>query len=162
MIVEQLMTREVKVCSESDSLNRAAQLMWESDCGCIPVISSNGDGKVTGVVTDRDIAMAAYTQGKRLWAIPVTEAMAHTVIACHANDGISQAEAMMRDSQVRRLPVLDQNEQLVGILSLNDIAQEARREASAGKRAEVTEDAVAETLAYVCQPRASHELTAAA
>ena len=60
MKVEQLMTRAVKVCAESDMLNRAAQLMWETDCGCIPVISADGDGKVVGVVTDRDIAMAAY------------------------------------------------------------------------------------------------------
>ena len=68
----------------------------------------------------------------------------------------------MRENQVRRLPVLDQNDQLVGILSLNDVAQEARREASAGKRAEVTEEAVAETLACVCQPRGSREIAAAA
>ena len=161
MEVEQLMTREVKVCSESDTLNRAAQLMWESDCGCIPVVSANGDGKVTGLVTDRDITMAAYTQGKQLWAIPVTEAMAHKLIACHASDGISQAEALMRDNQVRRLPVLDQNEHLIGIISLNDIAREAQREVAAGKQ-EVKEYAVAETLASVCRPRASHELVAAA
>ena len=152
------MTRAVKVCAESDMLNRAAQLMWETDCGCIPVISANGDGKVVGVVTDRDIAMAAYVQGKQIWAIPVTEAMAHKVIACHANDGVSQAEALMRENQVRRLPVLDQNEHLVGILSLNDVAREAQREASKGKRAEVTEDAVAETLAAVCKPRSAHEI----
>ncbi len=162
MKAEQLMTREVKVCTESDTINRAAQLMWESDCGCIPVIRANGDGTVVGLVTDRDIAMAAYTQGKQLFAIPVTEAMAHKVIACHANDGISQVETLMRENQIRRLPVLDQNEHLVGILSLNDIAREAQREASAGKRAEVSEDAVAETLAAVCQPRVSHELVAAA
>ena len=162
MKVEQLMTREVRICTESDTLNRAAQLMWECDCGLIPVTSTNGDGKVIGVVTDRDIAMAAYTQGKQLWVIPVTEAMAQKVFACHANDGISQAEALMRENQVRRLPVLDQNDLLVGILSLSDVAQEARREASAGKRAEVTEEAVAETLACVCQPRGSREIAAAA
>ncbi len=85
MKVEQLMTRDVKVCGDLDTLNRAAELMWESDCGCIPIISVNGDSSVIGVVTDRDIAMAAYTQGKQLWAIPVTEAMAQKVIACHAN-----------------------------------------------------------------------------
>jgi CBS domain-containing protein len=162
MKVQQLMTRDVKVCTESDTLNRAAQLMWESDCGCIPVISANGDGSVVGVVTDRDIAMAAYAQGKQLWAIPVTTAMAHTVIACHANDGISQAEALMRDNQVRRLPVLDQNEHLAGVISLNDLAREAQRETSTGRRAEVTKDTVAETLASVCEPRPSRELAAAA
>lgn len=162
MKVEQLMTREVKVCTESDTLNRAAQLMWEADCGCIPVIGANADGSIVGIVTDRDIAMAAYTQGKQLYAIPVGAAMAHKIIACHANDGISQAEALMRDNQVRRLPVLDQNEHLVGIVSLNDVARQARRETAAGKRAEVTCEGVSETLAAVCQPRASHEMAAAA
>ena len=141
------MTREVKACSQSDTLNRAAQLMWESDCGCIPVVSGNGDGKLVGVVTDRDIAMAAYIQAKQLWAIPVIEAMAQKVIVCRADDGISRAEALMRDNKVRRLPVLDQNERLVGILSLNDIAREAQRQSSAGKRAEITESSVAQTVA---------------
>jgi CBS domain-containing protein len=160
--VEQLMKREVKVCTQGDSLNRAAELMWDSDCGCVPVISANGDGGIIGIVTDRDIAMAAYTQGKQLWAIPVGTTMARNVITCHAGDGIGQAEALMRDNRVRRLPVLDQDERLVGILSLNDVAREAQREAAAGKRAEVTGQSVAETLASVCQPRSSHDVALAA
>jgi len=86
--------------------------------------------------------------------------MAHKVIVCHASDGVGQAEALMRDNQIRRLPGLDQNEHLVGIFSLNDVAREAQREASVGKRVEVTEDAVAGTLAAVCKPRVSRELAA--
>ena len=162
MKVEELMTSDIKVCSDSDTFNRAAQLMWESDCGCIPVISANGNCALVGVVTDRDIAMAAYTQSDQLWAIPVTVAMAHQPIVCHGNDSISEAAGMMRDNQVRRLPVLDQNERLVGILSLNDIAREAQREVSGGKRAEVSGDAVAKTLASVCQRRSSREIAASA
>ncbi len=162
MKVEQLMTCDVKVCTDTDTFNRAAQLMWEFDCGCIPVIHANGDGRVVGVITDRDIAMAAYTQGKDLWAIPVTSAMTRNVIACHTGDGISQAEALMRDNRLRRLPVLDRQERLVGIISLNDLAREAQREISGGRRAEVTGQGVAETLASVCQPRISREMTVAA
>jgi len=160
--VEQLMTREVKVCGEADTLNSAAQLMWESDCGCIPVISTNGDGGVIGVVTDRDIAMAAYTQGKSLSAIPVLTVMARKVIACHASDGISQAEALMRDYEVRRLPVLDQDDHLVGMLSINDLALEAQRETGLGKRAEVTAEGVSATLACVCRPRTTRGIILAA
>src|SRR5208282_6872862 len=119
MKVEQLMKRDVKVCRTDDTLNSATRLMWECDCGCIPVISTDGDGALVGIVTDRDVAIAAYTQGKPLSAIPVSTAMARNVIACHASDGISQAEALMRDNQVRRLPVVDRQERLVGILSLN-------------------------------------------
>lgn len=162
MKVEQLMIRDVKVCTEADTLNRAVELMWEFDCGCIPVIGADGEGRLIGMVTDRDIAIAAYTQGKQLWAIPVTSAMACKVIACHASDGISQAEASMRDNQVRRLPVVDQNERLIGIISLNDVAREAQREAATGKRGEVTGAEVSETLATVCRPHIAREVTIAA
>jgi len=158
MKVEQVMTRNVMVCTDADTLNRAAQLMWDYDCGCVPVISANSQGALVGVVTDRDLAMAAYTQGRPLYAIPVTTAMARKVIACHIQDGISQAEALMRDNRVRRLPVLDQNERMVGILSLSDVAREAQREITAGKRAEVTEESVSETLASLCEPRTPREI----
>jgi len=160
--VEQLMTRDVKVCREEDSLNRAAQLMWEADCGFIPIIRANGTGKVVGIVTDRDAAMAAYTQGKQLWAIPLTAVMTREIVTCRAEDGVGQAEALMRDKLVRRLPVLDGEEHLVGIISLNDIAREAQREAAIGKRAEVSSEGVVETLASVCQPRAAREVVLAA
>lgn len=159
MRVEQVMTRNVMVCTDADSLNRAAQLMWDNDCGCVPVLSADGDGGLVGIITDRDVAMAAYTQGKPLYAIPVTSAMAHEVIACHIQDGISQAEALMRDNRVRRLPVLDKNERLVGMLSLSDVAREAQREATAGRLAEVTEGSVSETLATLCQPRTPRDIT---
>lgn len=160
MKVEQLMTRDVKVCREGDTLNRAAELMWAADCGTIVVIRVNGTGKVVGILTDRDIAMAAYTQGKQLWAIPITTAMAREVVTCRSSDGIRQAEVLMRDSGVRRLPVIDENEHLVGIISLNDVAREAQREAAVGKR-EVTGVEVVETLASICQPRGPREIAVA-
>ena len=162
MKVEQIMSRNVKTCKAADTLDKAAKLMWESDCGSVPVIAQDNDRVVVGFITDRDIAMAGYTQGKPLWDISVATAMAQTVFVCHANDGISEAEAKMRDHQVRRLPVLDSDEHLVGILSLNDVAREARREQAGGPRLEVTVEDVAETLASICRPRASHELAVAA
>jgi len=162
MKVEQLMTRNVMVSTDSDTLNRAAQLMWDYDCGCVPVISADGDGALVGIITDRDLAMAAYTQGTPLNAIPVTTAMSRKVITCRVQDGISQAEALMRDNRVRRLPVLDKSGHLVGMLSLSDVAREAQREATAGRRAEVTEESVSETLATLCEPRIPREIAATA
>ena len=153
MRVEQLMTRDVKVCRAEDTLSRATQLMWEHDCGCVPVIGTNGDGRLVGLITDRDIAMAVYTQGWPLSAILVSTAREKEVIACHADDAIKQAEALMRERKVRRLPVLDQHECLVGILSLNDIVLEAQREAGSGRRAEMNAEELTETLAAVCHPR---------
>jgi len=77
------MRDDVKVCCASDSLNRAAELMWNHNCGFIPVVGDGENWILTGVITDRDIAMAVYIQGKTLSAIPVSAAMAHAVRACH-------------------------------------------------------------------------------
>jgi CBS domain-containing protein len=153
MKVEQLMTREVKVCKADETLSRAAQLMWERDCGFIPVIASSGDGALVGVVTDRDIAMATYTQGKPPLAIPLSSVMARKPITCHIEDDIAQAEALMRTSQVRRLPVVDLNGRVVGILSLNDIAREVQREKGSGRRSEVSAESLAAILAAISKPR---------
>jgi CBS domain-containing protein len=160
MKVEQIMVRNVKTCRQDDMLNSAAQLMWENDCGCVPVVSSDGTGAVVGVVTDRDVCMAAYTQGKRLFEISVTTAMAHKVISCRVSDDLKQVEYSMRESRIRRLPVLDAYGRLQGIISLDDIAREAEQERLGGKEKESIE--VAHTLAEICEPRIAREVIMAA
>ncbi|HVS11206.1 MAG TPA: CBS domain-containing protein, partial [Planctomycetota bacterium] len=80
MKVEQLMTRDVKACAPQDSLSRAAQLLWESDIGALPVVDS--EGRVVGMVTDRDVCMAAYFKGRPLAEIRVDETMARKVYSC--------------------------------------------------------------------------------
>jgi len=157
MRVEQLMSRDVKVCLEDDTLNRAAELMWEADCGVIVVIRGNGTAKIVGMVTDRDVAIAAYTQGKQLWAIPVASAMAREVVICRTSDDVGQAELLMRKNSVRRLPVIDEREHLVGLISLSDLAQQAHRDAASGKR-EVAGSEIAETLAAVSRRRVPREI----
>jgi CBS domain-containing protein len=152
MKVERIMTRNVVTCNQNDTLNTAAQLMRENDCGCVPVISADGSGAVVGMLTDRDICMAAYTQGKTLMQLPVTCAMAKKVITCKPTDDIRHAEALMRDNRIRRLPVVDDNGKLVGIVSLNDIAREAEAERRSGAK-EISGPEVVETLAGICQPR---------
>lgn len=155
MRVQEIMNREVKVCGQNDTLNVAAQLMWEHDCGCVPVLASDGNGAVVGIVTDRDVCMATYTQGKALFEIPVITAMAHKVIACKPDDDLKSAEALMRENRVRRLPVLDEKGIIQGIISINDIARAAERERAAGRKIpQVSDTEVAETLAGVCHPYA--------
>ena len=113
MKVEQLMTRNVTSCRASDPLNRAAEIMWKHDCGVVPVIAEgDGSGRVVGMLTDRDICMAAYTQGRPLAQIPVASAMSQHVYSCRASDAIAVALKVMETNQVHRLPVVDQNEQL--------------------------------------------------
>jgi CBS domain-containing protein len=162
MHVKEIMSHPAVTCPTNVTLDQAARLMWEFDCGVIPVVDDSG--KVCGMVTDRDICMAAYTQGKPLSAIPVTTAMARQVVAVHTDDSIEHAEGLMRASQVRRLPVLDQESRPAGLVSLNDLARLSAR----ANRSAVDHELV-QTLAAVCQPRprldglaASHPIARAA
>lgn len=159
MKVDQLMRQQVRTCHAKDSLNTAAQIMWDHDCGSVPVV--DGEGHVIGMITDRDICMAAYTQGGPLRALRVKDAMSKTVCACQPNDTLADAERIMRANQVHRLPVLDAGARLVGLLSLNDLAQEAGHEMGA-KKPEITFADVGETLEAVCKQRPSRAIAVAA
>jgi len=117
--VADLMTGEVRACTIHDSLNAAAQIMWDHDCGCAPVV--DGHGKLAGIVTDRDISMAAYTQGVPLEAIPVERVMSRKVISCARGDDLDSAHQLMRTHEIHRLPVVDSRGRPVGILSLSDV-----------------------------------------
>ena len=150
MKVQELMTHHVETCRPEDMLARAAQIMWDHDCGFVPVVDENAC--LVGVLTDRDISMAAYTQGLSLADIQVASAMAAEVWTCRPEDTLVTAERIMRDHQVRRLPVIEGAGQVVGVLSLNDLAREAQHERTS-KAKELTTDEVTLTLASVCQPR---------
>jgi CBS domain-containing protein len=123
MDIESIMKRDAKACSVNDTLNRAAQLMWENACGCVPVVDDAG--KPIGFITDRDICMAAYTQGRPLQTISVGTSMARKVISCRTDDDVNVAIKLMSDHGVRRLPVVDEHARLQGIISLDDLAAEA-------------------------------------
>ena len=125
MKVEQIMNRNVKVCRPQDSLNKAAQIMWDEPCGAVPVVDDQR--KPVGFLTDRDICMGAYTQGRPLQELRVETAMARKVVSCVAEDELGSAAGLMRQHRTRRLPVIDRNGALVGLLSLDDLACEAAR-----------------------------------
>jgi CBS domain-containing protein len=150
MKIEALMTRDVATCGSEDRLSDAARIMWEHDCGSVPVVAD--DGRVVAMITDRDVCMAAWTKGCTLHEIPVKEAMSSGVVSCHQADSIESAEELMRLYGVRRLPVVDSDGHLVGLLSLADIAGEARRETGRLWR-DVESLGVALTLAGVSRPR---------
>jgi CBS domain-containing protein len=97
--------------------------------------------------------MGAYTQGEVLTTLKVESAMARKVISCRPEDAVSAAENLMRENQVRRLPVVDAYGKLVGIVSLNDIAVEAERERGAGGKEDITGREIGETLGMICRHR---------
>jgi CBS domain-containing protein len=152
MKVQNLMTKNVRSCAAEANLSEPARIMWEEDCGCVPVVESEGAERVIGMITDRDISMAAYTTGRALPEIGVREAMSRGVSFCRPGDSLHSAEATMRVAQIRRLPVVDDSEQLLGILSLSDIASGFLSGRGAKKRA-VTGTELSETLAAICEPR---------
>jgi CBS domain-containing protein len=89
MRVEEIMNRQVEVCRPHDSLNRAAQMMWEKACGAMRVVDE--EFKPVGFLTDRDVCIAAYTQGTKLNELRVEGAMARKVVCCKADDDLSSA-----------------------------------------------------------------------
>ncbi len=145
MKIEQVMSRPVTTCRASDVLNTAAGLMWENDCGALPVV--NDEGAVIGMITDRDICMAAYTSGRNLHSISIEEAMAKKVLTCLPTDDLADAERIMATAQLRRLPVIDRQGCPIGIVSMSDIA---RASANGGKRTAVE---ALSTMAAICEPR---------
>jgi len=149
MRVSQLMSKQVQTCHASDSLDLAAQRMWSNDCGCLPVVEQDGNGQVIGIITDRDICMSALFQGKPLSSLNVSEAMARNVRTCRQTDTTGSAETVMREARIRRLPVVNDDGALVGILSLADLACEAARE-QCSPRKHLTGDEIGITLAAIC------------
>jgi len=162
MRVRDLMSKQVYACRSNDSLEKAAQLMWDHDCGCIPVCGGGNDGAsntAIGVITDRDICMNALFRGKPLRELTVGDAMAKEVRVCHPNDTLAVAERSMCDAQIRRLPVVDDTGTLLGMISLSDLAREAARERGSHHK-KVTETEVGDTLAAICESSRPSSLVA--
>lgn len=123
MQVQDVMSRSPGRCQATDALAAAVRIMWEGDCGCVPVV--DGDGGLCGIVTDRDACMAAFLRGQRLAEIPVGAVMSRALASCKPGDDVDTAAALMRQFQVRRLPVVDGDNRLVGVLSQNDLVRAA-------------------------------------
>lgn len=151
MRIEELMCREVQHCSPDDSLEAVARLMWERDCGCAPVCEGDGEQRVVGMITDRDISMCALFEGKPLSQLKVRDAMSRDVGSCRPEDDTSRVERLMSDRQIRRVPVVSEEGGLVGIVSLADLVRHAKPRSSraAGR---VTEGEIRATLASICAP----------
>jgi CBS domain-containing protein len=148
MKVQRIMTKAVASCLPDETTHHAVRIMWERDCGFVPVVESHESRRVVGVVTDRDICIAAWTKNRPLDQIPLREFMTTDVRWCRPEDEVSDAEEAMRHSQLHRLLVIDDAGQLQGVLSLADVARE-----SGSRRQEVTAREIGETVTAIRQPR---------
>jgi CBS domain-containing protein len=145
MKVKELMTTDVKHCGMETNLAAAAKIMWEGDCGAVPVTDERG--KVVGVITDRDICIAAATRPRTEGEIPVKDVISKAVYTCSPADDVRSALETMKSRKVRRLPVVEQGGRLAGIVSIHDIAVQSR-----SKSADISPDSVLDAFIAITAP----------
>jgi CBS domain-containing protein len=138
------MTPSVKSCSEDTDLATAARMMWDGDCGIVPVV--NNERRITGVITDRDICIAAATRAMSPASMLARDVMSRDVTTCAADEEVRDALGMLKDRRVRRLPVVDAQDRLVGIISMNDLVMRA----DCRRGAEVPGEEFLETMKAIC------------
>lgn len=146
MKVQDVMTNNVRCCNRETNLAAAVALLWEGNCGVLPVVE---DGKVMGIVTDRDICIALGTRNRPAHEITVRDIITETVATCRATDDVASALETMRWAKVRRIPVVSSERRLLGMLSLNDIALRVGKSPGNG----LSYHQVVDALQAICQRR---------
>ena len=161
MKVKDLMTEKPCFCPPDANLGTATELMWNANCGCLPVVS--GEGKVRGVITDRDICVALGTRNRVAGDVTVAEVMSPKLYFCGPDDEIHLALQAFKEARVRRMPVVGREGSLVGILSIDDILSRAEPR-GLGKEPELSTDEVIRAFRSIAPQRMPEipALTAAA
>ena len=146
MKVKEIMTGDARFCDLNASLADAAKTMWANDCGILPVVK---DGKeIVGLITDRDICMGIAMRDSNPSGISVEEVMTGAVCSVTPDDDVHQALETMQKHRVRRLPVVNAEGQLKGMLSMNDVTLKA--EEQEGRKAEISFSDVMKTYKAIC------------
>jgi len=122
MKCEDVMTKDPVCCLPDDSVVKAANEMTQNDFGSLPVIESEDSRKIVGMVTDRDLVLKVVGEGLDPQSVQVKEVMTKNVITCFKDDDLQRALSAMADYQLRRIPVLDNGNRIVGIIAQADIA----------------------------------------
>lgn len=158
MKVKEVMTGSPNVCDLNESLAEAAKVMWDADCGVLPVLKDGQE--VVGLITDRDICMALAMRDSSPTTISAEEVITGDVYSVAPEDDVKKALALMQKHQVRRLPVINPEGKLEGLLSLNDIVLKAK-ETKNGKAPELGYKDVVNTFKAICAHRAPLQAQAA-
>ena len=144
MKVKDIMTAAPRTCTATTNLAEAAALMLDADCGFLPVVDEHG--KLTGVVTDRDMYIALGTRNCRASHLTVGDVATTRVISCEPEDDVEHVLAVMKEHRLRRLPVEGFGGTVAGIIAINDIVLNAGR----GK---VPNAEIIQTLQAICSHR---------
>jgi CBS domain-containing protein len=151
MQVSEIMTTDVYTCRPEDTLKDAAKIMREIDCGAVPVV--DGRTELVGILTDRDICLCASEHDEPLTVLQVSEAITWKPVTCSPEDDLDCAESQLGTHQIRRLPVVDPDGHIVGIVSFGDIARaRANSHESANDPTKV-----AATITAISQPTPSDQ-----
>jgi CBS domain-containing protein len=144
MKIKEIMTENPKACVPTDTLSEAARCMWDSDCGVLPVVKDGG--MVVGLITDRDICMAAAMNNRNLSNLAVEDVMSGTVYSASPDDDVARALEIMQERKIRRLPVVNTDGTLNGMLSINDVILRAQDKKKSG----ISYAQVIETYKAIC------------
>lgn len=141
MTCRDAMTKDPRCCVPTDSVARVAKLMKTEDVGSIPVCESRSSRRLVGIITDRDLALQVVAESRDASSTLVQDVMTRQPFTCHAEDDLQEAMDGMQRHQVRRIPIVDRNGELVGIIAQADLAT----------RGEEPEN-VAETVEEISRP----------
>lgn len=142
MRIKDVMTTSPSCCLPFDTAVRAARIMKDKNIGVVPVIENEESRRVVGVVTDRDLCVGVIAEGLDPSSVQVKQCMTPHVVACRPDDEVEKAVALMRTHQVRRIPVVDQQGVIQGMVSTADILH----------RSDVSSSETHETLKKVTEP----------
>lgn len=145
MLINDVMTRGAVTCHPDETLEHVVNLMWDFDIGFVPVVDHTN--RLVGVITDRDILMTIWSRGAALRTTLIETAMIHAPITCTVRDQAVQVEQRMAQQQIRRLPVVDHDARIVGVVTLADIARASMRGHDLSSRGPTW------TLAAITRPR---------
>ncbi|HEX8412005.1 MAG TPA: CBS domain-containing protein [Thermoanaerobaculia bacterium] len=136
--VRDVMTANPECVSEKDSIRDVARIMKDQDTGVVPVVEGR---KIIGLITDRDIVVRGLAEGKNLENVRVNELMTKSVRSVREDASLNDALEMMSNAEIRRIAVVNNNDELVGIVSLGDIASQGNQDGKVGKAVEQISEA---------------------
>jgi len=130
------MTREPVSCEPADSIKRVAEVMKREDVGAVPVVDSKSSRRLVGIVTDRDIVVRVVADGRNVDSSPVRDAMTANPATCREDQDVSAAVSLMAERKIRRMPVVDAEGRLVGIIAQADVATRVNKDKATGELVE--------------------------
>jgi len=136
-----VMTRDPASCQPGDAISKVAGLMKQEDVGSVPVVESAGSGRLVGIITDRDIVVKVVAEGRGADTATVQDAMTPNPASCREDDDVDQALKLMKERQVRRMPIVDGSGRLAGIIAQADVATRVNKDSKTGELVEAISEA---------------------